>query len=200
MEDTEGAAATAATMARLRRISLVARVAGELEAATGVNSRDLAEFVIHLAEGAGGSFAAFEAALEANGGVLDAGLARRIHGVVAAEAEAGRRAAAEAEAEAEAAAAAAEAAPAAPSGPATDEARRFPGLAMPDRPLTGEEDLPPPPPPPPPEEPRQPLKRKREPAAEARPAEGRVYAGTVCGVKDFGVFVELSGLAGRFEG
>jgi ATP-dependent RNA helicase DHX8/PRP22 len=76
------------------------------------------------------------------------------------------------------------------------QARKFPGLSVPDQQYKERSPSPPryPSPPPVGAEP----KRRRGP--DARPVLYQIYNGTVTNVRDFGAFVLLEGVAGRTEG
>lgn len=87
------------------------------------------------------------------------------------------------------------------AAPVTAQARKFPGLSVPDQewkpPVASPPRQPPPRRSPSPEMP--PPKRARH-GPDERPVLYKIYSGTVTNVRDFGAFVLLEGVAGRTEG
>lgn len=202
-------------LARLEYLSLVSRVCGELEHHLGVGDKTLAEFVIDLARGPGVAGAEdFAAELARNDAEFPGDLAATLYAIIAKMSPAPKPSAS----------AAAAAAPA----PSSDVKARFPGLALPNDPdcvvdkertnqsstsshhhhhhhhrhkrSRSRSDS----------EGRR-KKEKRTAAAAAAPAvatvaedetpvEGKIYAGRVTNVMEFGCFVLLEGVRGRREG
>lgn len=202
-------AATVATVAmeedplyKLEYLSLVSKIATEVENHLGINDRVLAEFVIALQEQSP-TCKAFQAKLEESGAEFSDGFAESLWRLITTLHPKHKKAAA------------ADAQSAPPRADA-DREGRFPGLAIQDqawqppvyeregersrRRRDEDDDLPRAR-----RASRSPPARGRAPARpplplDERPVVNKVYDGRVSGVKEFGAFVTLDGVAGRPDG
>ncbi|WFD47528.1 RNA helicase [Malassezia furfur] len=186
---------------RLEFLSLVSKIATEIQNHLGIHDRTLAEFVIALHDESP-SFKAFQAKLDEAGAEFSTAFAENLDRLITTLHPKHKRAAPKAEKSAD------------------ERAKMLPGLAIQDQewvPPPPSPDTPPrsdtqrtararsrspparrgnayrtsPPPPPPP---RAPLPR------DERPILHKIYDGRVSGVKDFGAFVTLDGVVGRQDG
>ena len=192
------------SLAELQYLSLVSKVCTELDNHLGVSDKTLAEFIIDLAK-KNPELPAFRAALDENGAEFPQSFAQSLLALI-------QRLMPKEQPKAAAAAP-----PRARAAPQDGPSARFPGLASANdsserrRALEEEalggvkavadpgvaslrrgggkaaERMPPPPPPPP-------------PPGDGPVEAGRIYAGKVSNVMDFGCFVQLDGVKGRAEG
>lgn len=193
---------------KLEFLSLVSKIATELENHLGINDRVLAEYIISLHDQAGADLPAFQAKLDESGADFSSAFVENIDRLIKTlhpklkkqkqEAEAAGQGAHDDE-------------DGTPATKLAEKAHMLPGLAIQDQ-AWKEPDY----------YKEAPPKRKRlheeiereymsrrpergrspplRPEPDAQPIVNKVYNGRVSGVKDFGAFVTLDGVIGRRDG
>lgn len=189
------------SIAALQRLSLVAKVCTELDNHINVNDKDLAEFIVHLGEGAA-SVEEFQAALSQNGAdfapSFQTSLFELIHLMLPKKQAQSKKKSKKPSISA-------------PADHKHKDAPRFPGLAIPDkealsvmddeaeakerakrrRALARDDEE---------EDRRKRIKKTVRKPQSDKPEQYEIYDGEVSKIMDFGCFISLKGFRGRVEG